>query len=320
MMFFLFTLLGGSVSAWPHSGQQWKSCNADRVGVGTAVFVLVNMFIAILLESCAFRKGVMWCARCDVCCCLFEETDEHVKEQLASETDVSAKNLGTEVASVIFEDGVYRIPFIGKYFRKVGERTKRTIRATIDSLPSNARLNMLLRLSDRNFTGDISPLEVAAQLDTNADGQVSTNELYLALIEVGATPAQAHKAVMAVDTNNDGVISTPELKRLVEKVRVSSSTDRREVGVTVGGVDRIISLTDLSSDEETGDASTPALKRQADKQKEARAAKRRAAAADAGPANLLEVGDIFPGIDNQNALRAINCVRLEMLKKQALEE
>ena len=53
MMFFLFTLLGGSVSAWPHSGQQWKSCNADRVGVGTAVFVLVNMFIAILSEACA---------------------------------------------------------------------------------------------------------------------------------------------------------------------------------------------------------------------------------------------------------------------------
>lgn len=53
MMFFLFTLLGGSVSAWLHSD---NSCNADRVGVGAAVFVLVNMFIAILLESCAFRR------------------------------------------------------------------------------------------------------------------------------------------------------------------------------------------------------------------------------------------------------------------------
>lgn len=261
IMFFLFTLL--------------------------AVFVLVNVFIAILLEA-------------------YEE----VKETLTNAEDVTADQLTKEVGIVIFDDGLYRIPCLGQCIKSCAARTKNTVRATIDSLPSHAKLNALLRLSDRNLDGEVSPYEVAAQLDANADGEVSSQELYVALMAVGATPAAARRAVDAVDTNTNGVISTKELKRLVGQIRVRDRKEMDKIGVIVEETE----LEDMSSSSDDNDqpgSAVQALQRSREQRRRERAERKAAAAAR---------NNVFNGIDNRTALRAINSVRLDMMKKQMLIE
>jgi len=159
----------------------------------------------------------------------------------------------------------------------------------------------LLKLSDEH--GDISPYEVAAQLDANADGQVSVQELFMALLEVGATPAAATKAVEAVDDNGNGYVSATELKRLVQGIKAQRAARKGDVVP--------VAFEEVTSDEEEDDifpafgaGPGTAQSKQRHESKSSGVHGRR----------------LLPGVSNQTALRAINSVRLDMLKKKALQE
>lgn len=97
----------------PCYGSRFRPC----INVA-AVFVLLNFFIAIIMDAY-----------------------EAQKELVASAEDVTAEELGKEVGVLLFDEGVFRVPCLGPCLKRCARRTKSTIRKTIDSLPSNARLN-----------------------------------------------------------------------------------------------------------------------------------------------------------------------------------
>lgn len=153
------------------------------------VFILLNMFIAIISDA-------------------FAET----KAELDELEDVGVDTIGKAVTRIVLNDGLYRIPWFGRKLQHVVEGAERHLA----KMANNFGVMDLLALADKDQDGTLTAAEVADRLDTDGDGVIEVAEFIASLVEVGTSPADARRIAELIDANHDGMVSTAELSNLIQ--------------------------------------------------------------------------------------------------------
>lgn len=158
-----------------------------------AVFVLLNMFIAIISDS-------------------FNET----KEVLASADMSHGKIVTKALGQILFTDGLYRWPIVGKLLQRAMESRENIVRQRLARATQGDDVTAILELADDNASGVVSAEELLKFLgDADGVGYVSTEDVASALVKMGMAEKEAAETAEALDANKNGRIEMDELAPLL---------------------------------------------------------------------------------------------------------
>jgi len=200
--------------------------------IGLSVFVLLNMFIAIISDA-------------------YNDTKEEIEATGSGAAARHNQRVGKALGRLIFNHGLYRVPCLGPLIQAAFMSDQEYVRRRLVKATRAQDVHALLELADENANGEVSAEELMAHLGGYGHGSVSIDLIVDTLKRMGMNAAEATKMAENLDVNHDGVITTRELEPLllgahaVAESAAAESKDAAHVDVARVGDDS--SSTDSSS-------------------------------------------------------------------------